>query len=309
VTLQLGFLLLALAASPAQAPSGKVASASAPKKKELRKRALKISDGTGVTELYVGVGTPTSLVFAAPFDGTRMLLADVNGRFFEPQTTDRTIVLVPKSELKAGEAVALSVTMEDGTVLPFVLTTNPLAVDLQVDVEVTVTAPVSQDSAQALKAKVAELQSSLDECKQSSGNSGIGKVASLILAQDLDQPQAFTVERHNARNLDKQSRLLVETRQVYRLFDLSYVVLTIENRDPSKSWVLDRPEVAATGSASTTEVRVTSWVEELNSLPPGEISKVVVAFTTPSQDTGQRFTLRLLEKNGSRHVALDGLKL
>src|SRR5262249_40084682 len=69
------------------------------------------------------------------------------------------------------------------------------------------------------------------------------KVASLILGQELAKPHSFTVAQHTAHRLDKQNRLLAEVKRVYRLFELTYLVVTIENRDPSKVWVLDRPEI------------------------------------------------------------------
>ena len=133
----------------------------------------------------------------------------------------------------------------------------------------------------------------------------MAKVAALVLAQDPTRPEAFTVEKHPARQLDKQSRLLVQTHHVYRLFDLSYVVLSVENRDPSRPWVLERAEVSVTGGSSSIETRVVAIAEEVKAIAPGEASRLVVGFATPSQEASQRYTLKLYEKGGPRHVELS----
>jgi hypothetical protein len=86
-------------------------------------------------------------------------------------------------------------------------------------------------------------------------------------------------------------------------------VLSIQNRDPSKVWVLDRPEVGLMGEADTTDLKVTTYQSEVPALPPDEIGKLVVVFNTPPQGTGNRFFLSLLEKNGNRHFKFEDLKL
>jgi hypothetical protein len=136
------------------------------------------------------------------------------------------------------------------------------------------------------------------------------KVGELVLKQDFKKPVAFIVEKHPARKLDKQAFLLVETLAVYRLFDASYLVLTVENRDPDKVWVLDRAEVAVAGSSSNVDARVLDVAQEMSQgIPPGVEAKLVVVFKTPEQSADQRFTLKLLEKAGNRHISLENLKL
>jgi hypothetical protein len=56
-------------------------------------------------------------------------------------------------------------------------------------------------------------------------------------------------------------------------------------------------------------VKVLSVQTELATLPPDVAEKVVVAFATPPQSAYQKVSLSLMEKEGPRHVVLDGLEL
>src|SRR5215470_16852961 len=89
----------------------------------------------------------------------------------------------------------------------------------------------------------------------------------------------------------EQTPLLVEVKRVYRLFDLTYVVIGVENRDPSKTWVLDRPEIAVTGQSQATDVKVMLHTTEFPALPPGEAEKIVIVFNTARQDAQYRYNV------------------
>ena len=279
-------------------------------KRELRRRTLTINDASAssVAEIHVAGGVPTTLVFEMPIKESGALLADVSKNFFPPQLTDNVILLVPRGDVAAKNLTTLTVTLSDGTVLPFKLVSHPKDADIQVDVVVALEKRAAPGSAQALRATLSQVRSELDECQANAGKAGISKVASLILGQELAKPHSFTVASHTAHRLDKQNRLLAEVKRVYRLFELTYLVVTVENRDPSKVWVLDRPEIALTGQ-SQADVKVMLHAAELSALPPGETEKVVIVFNTPRQDAQQRFNVSLLEKNGNRHVLLEDVNL
>ena len=295
----------------AQQTTASAADASIQSKRELRRRTLTINDANSnsVAEIHVAGGVPTTLVFEMPIKENGALLADVSKSFFPPQLTDNAILLVPKSDVARKNLTTLTVTLSDGTVLPFKLVSNPQDADIQVDVIVAIEKHAAPSSAQACRITLSQLRSDLDECQENAGKAGISKVASLILTQELYKPQSFTVAQHTAHRLDKQNRLLVEVKRVYRLFDLTYLVVTVENRDPSKIWVLDRPEIAVTGQSQAADVKVMLHAAELSALPPGETEKVVIVFNTPRQDVQQRFNVSLLEKNGNRHVRLEDVNL
>lgn len=285
-----------------------VASSGFAASRKLVRRTLTISDAssTSISEIHVAEGISTTLVFQVPVREDGIILADPRrSYFFPPQVIDKSILVVPKRDVPPGRNRTLTVTLADGTVLPFKLVSTRKEADLQVDVVVT----ASPDSPPALKASVAQLRSQLDECQASAGPAGITKVAALIASQDMNKPQAFTVERRNLRSIDKQSRLLVELLHAYRLFGQTYLVLTIQNRDPGKTWVLDRPEIGLMGGSQTQDVKVVTYSAELASLPPDETGKLVVVFNTPEQGPDNKFYLSLLEKNGGRHFRFDDLRL
>jgi hypothetical protein len=175
-------------------------------------------------------------------------------------------------------------------------------------VKLQLQAKASSTSVAALEASINSLRGQLDECQATSDAAGIQRIASLVLRQDLDKPQAFLAERRDLRNRDKQSRLLVEVRALYRLFGQSYLLLNIQNRDASATWQLERAEVSVTGGASSQDAKVVAQKMEVTSIPPDETARLVVAFETPSRSADESYVLRLFERGGNRHVELTGIQ-
>ncbi len=291
-----------LAAASGRAPSAEAAQV----KRELRRRTLAINDSnvSSLPEIHVAGGTATVVSFQVPLRSGGAFIADVKGLMNPLSQSDRFLVLVPKKDLPG--PLPLNVSLADGTVLTFKLLTIATDADAQVDVALDLERSAAPDSAAAMKTSLVSVRAQLDECQAGSAAAGVAKIASLFIQQNLDAPHAF--ERHAIRGGDKQSRLLVEARWVYRLLGMTYLVLTVENRDPVKPWVLDRAEVKLLGSSSV-DVKVLSIQAELATLPPDVSEKVVVAFATPPQTARQKVSLSLLEKEGARHVVLDGLEL
>lgn len=289
------------------AASGKAPAAEARQvKRELRRRTLAINDAnvSSLPEIHVAGGTATVVSFQVPLRDGGAFIADVKGLMNPLTQSERFLVLVPKKDLPA--PLPLNVSLADGTVLTFKLVSTATDADAQVDVLLDLQRHAAPDSAAALKASLQSVRAQLDECQAGSAAAGVAKIATLFVQQSLEAPHAF--ERHAIRGGDKQSRLLVEARWVYRLLGMTYLVLTVENRDPVKPWVLDRAEVKLLGR-STVDVKVLSVQAELATLPPDVAEKVVVAFTTPPQAARQKMSLTLLEREGARHVVLDGLEL
>lgn len=279
--------------------------ANAGDRRELRRRTITIDDAslTSVPEIRVAGGTPTILTFEVAVKEGGAVLADVRGVFYPPTQTDRTVMLVPKADLERPQP--LNVSLVDGTVLTFKLVTVPAEADVQVDVAVALKERARPDSAAGLRMLNAQLRGELDECRDGAANTGATKLAALLLAQSLDQPQTF--ERRPLHAGDKQSRLLVEGRWVYRMLGLTYMIFTVENRDPQRSWVLDRIDVRLTGAGEAVDVRVVAAQPELPILPPGTVERVVVAFEAPPMSPSQRFKVSFHEKDGPRLVALEGI--
>jgi uncharacterized protein (TIGR02268 family) len=275
--------------------------------RELRRRTLTLDDAsvTMLPELHVAGGTATLLTFQVPIEEGGVIPGAVKDLFYPLVQTDKTVIIVPKADLAA--PVPVSVSLKDGTVLSFKCLSVPQDADAQVDVILALRARASQESSAALKSLIGQLRGQLDECKATSGDAGAQKLAALFITQGLDQPQAF--DRHQLHAAERQNRLLVEARWAYRLLGLTYIVLTVENRDPERPWVLDRAEVKLTGTGENTDVQVKSAVAEYTALPSDTSERVVVSFATPSLSKGQKVTLTFHEKDGGRRVALEHLEL
>jgi uncharacterized protein (TIGR02268 family) len=279
--------------------------------REVVRRALHVTDANADAffDVHVAFGTATTLAFQQGIRDRGVTFADVNGRFYPPQLNDKALLLVPKADLKPKEVLELTVELVDGTLLPFKLSTLPDEADGQVDVFVELSKRAAPESLGGLKEQLQTVQSRLDECEGGAAGQGTSKLAALLLQQDLAKPQSFLAVRSTLHKLDKQARLLVEARVVYRLIDTSYLVMTVENRDPSRPWVMDRARLSLGDGSSTEEVRVLASQAEVVSLPPGEEEKVVIAFRTPVQGANHSFMLELLEKGGSRHIKLEDVSL
>lgn len=299
----LGFLLLSAALVLPALPA--LAAERSPAQRELRRRTLTIDDQSLATlpEIHVAGGDATILNFQVPVKDQGVILPNAQGTFYPLSQADRTVVLVPKADLTTPASV--SVTLVDGTVLSFKLVSVPRERDVQVDVVVNLRSRGPPESAAAMQAALERLRTQLDECQGGSSAAVASRIASLLLAQDLDEREVF--DRRRFRGGDKQGRLLVEARLAYRMLGLTYLVFTVENRDPERAWTLGRAEVQLTGGAEAADLRVLAATTELASLAPGVEEKVVVAFATPARTPGQRLTVSLLEKEGSRRVVLEGL--
>jgi len=276
-------------------------------KRVLKRRSLLVTDANfnDVQVVHVAAGVPTTLSFRQLLRTESVILADVTNAFLPVKATESSIVLIPKRDLGQRAMTTLTVTLADGTILPLLLTTVPGEADIGVDISVALVQQAPKESATVLKASLLELRGELDECRADQGTAGIAKLASLVLQQDLSRPQVF--ERHELHRRDKQERLLVDVRAAYRIFGQTYLVVTLENRDPARAWVLDRPELAVTGGSQSIDVPVAAFRMDTPAIAPNETGKLVVAFQTPPQGSGSSLTLQLLEKNGSRHIRLDGL--
>ena len=201
----------------------------------------------------------------------------------------------------------MNVSLRDGTVLVFKCVSVPRHYDGQVDVVIALKERAPVDSVSALKTRIGVLQSDLDGCKATSGDAGTSKVASLLLTQNFDQPQAF--DRRRLKRADKDKKLLMEARWSYRLLGLTYVVLAVENRDPDRTWNLDHAEVKVTSGKTQADIAVKATVAELPTLPPDAAEHVVVAFPTPTAAGAVTIAVTLHERDGGRAATLAGIDL
>jgi uncharacterized protein (TIGR02268 family) len=277
--------------------------------RRLERRTVAVTDASfhDVPVVHVAKGVPTTVSFGQTIRRESILLADTSDAFLPPRATDTTVVLIPIRDLAPRTVATLTVTLADGTLVPLLLETDARVTDIAVDVAVNLSRKSAPESVSGLKTTVLQLRGELDECRGDSGKAGVAKLARLVLEQDVSGNVPML--RQEVHRRDKQERLLVELLRAYRLFGHTYLLLTVENRDPSAAWVLDRPELSAAGGRESMEVPVLAFEVDVPVLQPNETGHLVLAFRSPLTASGERFQLRLLEKNGTRHVRVEGLSL
>jgi len=158
--------------------------------RQVKNRVIAFSDENraSVPEVHLAKGIPTTLVFPLNINEAATRLADSQRLIYKPQFFKNTAVLSPKSDLPAGALIPLTVGLDDGTLLSFVLRTVPFEADFQVTVEVKFQREVSPDSVEGLKQTIAQMQSRLDECQANAGSSGVSQIAALVLSQEPQSP-------------------------------------------------------------------------------------------------------------------------
>lgn len=265
-------------------------------------RTLVFDDQSTIPEVHLAKGIPTTLSF--PVKLAQVAVRDDEHLLYKERISNNVLVLTPKETLPKGQVVPVSVTLEDNSVLSFLAVSDPAQVDYQLAIEVKFqrAAPASVES---LKQTIAELQSRLDELQSDSPRLAVRQITSLVLSQDPQSPAAKTFTGYTLHGADKQSHLVLRVHHLYRLFRYSYLLLTVQNRDPSKVWVLDHPELRFVGSAETQTITILSFESEKQSLGPEELSKIAVAFESPAQTPGQKIIIRLVEKGGPRQAEIE----
>ena len=280
-----------------------------PPARRLERRALAITDASfqDVPSVHVAKGVPTTLSFGQSIRRESILLADTSEAFLPPRATDTSIVLIPVRDLPPRAVATLTVTLADGTLVPLLLQTNPRAVDIAVDVTVELSKKAPPESVSALKASLLQLRGELDECRGDSGAAGVAKLARLVLQHDGAGSEPML--RQELHRRDKQERLLVELVRAYRLFGYTYLLLTLENRNPSTPWALGKVELATEAARQAMELPVLAAEMDVPAIAPNETGRLVLAFRAPPAASAERVRLQLLERNGTRHVRLEGLSL
>jgi uncharacterized protein (TIGR02268 family) len=289
---------LALLASAAKPP--------AHAQRRLERRTLTITDSSfqDVPVVHVAKGVPTTVSFGQAIRRESILLADTSDAFLPPRATETTLVLIPTRDLAPHAVATVTVTLADGTLVPLLLETDSRAADIAVDVAVNLSKRAGPESLPALKALVLQLRGELDECRGDSGRAGVVKVARLLLEQDPSNTPWVRQELHHR---DKQDRMLVEVVRSYRLFGHTYLLLTLENRDPSASWVLDRAELSASDGRTSMDVPILAVEIDVPILQPDETARLILAFGSQPSAIHEHFRLQLLQKNGTRIVRLENL--
>lgn len=288
------------------ADSGTSATPPATRPRQLERRTVESSSDGTVVELHVAAGMPTTVVLPRPARGGRAFLGADPSALFPPQVDGATVVLLPKRDLDEGELASLTVPLEGGTVVAFRLSTAPTTADLTV----TVREPEAGPQGPTVTAQLADARAELDECREGTSQQGVEKLAALILHKDQTAAAAFTAERHPIHRLDTQSRVRVEAKAVFRLFDLTFLVLHLENRDPARAWLFGSAQVALRGpNGRSQDGRVLAATHEFTALAAGEGGDVVLALSLPARGAADTVRVVLADKAAERRVVLDEVPL
>jgi len=145
-----------------------------------------------VPELHLAQGVPTTVVFPLNINEAATRLADSQRLIYRPQFFKNTAVLSPKADLPAGALIPLTVGLEDGTLLSFVLRTVPAEADFQVTVEVKFQREVSPESVEGLKQTIAQMQRPARRVSGERRELRVSQIAALVLSQEPQSPTART---------------------------------------------------------------------------------------------------------------------
>ena len=277
-------------------------------RRTLQRREIALTDANAqeVPVVHVARGVPTTVSFGQAIRRESVLLADTSDSFAPPKATDSTVVLIPNRDLAPGSVATLTVTLADGTLVPLLLDTVLRTADIAVDVAVSLARKAAPESVGALKTLVLQLRGELDDCRGDGAAAGATKLARLLLDQDgKESAPVVPLEVHRR---DRQDRMVVEVTRAYRLFGSTYLLLTLENRDPSAVWALGKAEVEAGSGRSLLPVPVLAAEMDVAAIAPNEAGHLVLAFRTPAAG-GERVTVQLLERSGTRSVRLTDLAL
>src|SRR5207253_5244717 len=165
-------LLLAVATQPTgratdQAPPSPAPPVGPSTPRAVKNRVISFSEKNqaSVPEIHLAQGIPTTLVLPLNINEGATRLADPQRLIYKPQFFKNTAVLSPKEDLAPGALVPLTIALEDGPLLSFVLRTVPTEADFQVTVDVQAHNDTSPDSVARLKQLIAQTQSRLDDCQ------------------------------------------------------------------------------------------------------------------------------------------------
>src|SRR5947209_5347033 len=113
--------------APDQAPppSPPLAGPSTPRAVKNRVISFSEKNQASVPEIHLAQDVPTTLILPLNINETATRLADPQRLIYKPQFFKNTAVLSPKEDLAASALVPLSIALEDGTLLSFLLRTVP----------------------------------------------------------------------------------------------------------------------------------------------------------------------------------------
>lgn len=253
-------------------------------------------------EIQVAARTSSTLRFDLPPTPSRAVLGGWADRFEPPLVGGGSVVVFPLHALSPKDRVPLTVTLADGTVLPFTLVPAQEAVDTQVDVF------LHMESVHALRQALKEARAEKEKLQaenlrhQQESLSTEHALATLLLNKALLQ-SAYTKRQ---RWTSQEPSLAADIDLLIPKIVPGYaaVVFTITNKESEQPWTLGEVRLTnkATGQRKPCAVRMLS-----TSIAPGQTGRLVVV--TSLLQKSELFLLEVFRKNGLMDFALIDLKL
>lgn len=268
-------------------------------------RSLFLSDEPkdSAPEIRLAARTSTTLRFEIPPSPSLTKIGGWEARFEPLLAGGNSVVVVALHELSPKDRVPLTVTLLDGTVLPFTLVAAQETVDTQVDVF------LSTESVHALRWALKDEREEKEKFQaenlrhQQEALSTEHALATLLLNK------AFRESAYMVRQKWTFQETLLKT-DIHMIIPSAvpgYVaaVFTITNQDPEQPWTLGEIRLTdkVTGQRKPCAVRMHG-----PSIAPGQTGHVVVV-TSQLQEHNELFLLEVFRKNGLRDFALIDLTL
>jgi uncharacterized protein (TIGR02268 family) len=256
-------------------------------------------------EIRVAAHTSTTLRFEIPPSPSLTNLGGWEARFEPLLVGGSTVVLVALNELSLKDRVPLTVTLMDGTVLPFTLVPAQETVDTQVDVFLhTESVHALRRALEDEREKKEKLQAELLRYQQEALSTEHA-MATLILNKafhekvyELKQKWTF---QESPLATDIELVLLPNVAPGY-----AATIFTIRNRDLEQPWTLGEVRLTnrTTGQRKPCAVRTNS-----TSIAPGQTGYIVIVTSLLNPKGSEHFLMEIFRKNGLRDFALIDLKL
>lgn len=266
-----------------------------PLARERQERRITLSTGpdSAVPEVHVAPGVLTTLVFDAPVERASVDLDERVPLFSLVDVGEQLLTLEPRAEVGPGKKLGLRVRLKDGTVAALMVAAHPTQVDTRVDVE-------RPRSREALLAELVEARAELAALRARAASAG---PAGMVFAGLLDKA-GVRATSFKGRVPPNQSGLTLGRGMNYRAGGWALVSVKVHNLPGQKPWT---PGQARLFGAGGLEVKVLAVHLARGALLPGESALVVVETGALPQAAGEVFRLELVDKDGGRSLAVDGM--
>lgn len=268
----------------------------------IRRYEVTAENKTKPIEIKAAPNRIASVRFNRPFEQKALYCGD--GQRFLVQAIDDIQVNVKAINNDYGRETNCIVMTKTGVpVVLNIVTTDPKRADSFVDVifatsdlpstEVELSRRL-QEVQQTFESKLKDVQ---ERCRDDADEALVKQVAQSIVAQHI-----------NSRGI--RADVLITVTDIVKLSDRIFVRLELDNqsRDP---FVVGEVEINVTSSDAKDPFKLERLVPffQRNVLDRNESTLGAVAFTPPQLPRGARLALKVLERNGSRHLEIKDLRL